>query len=100
MVISWKKHVKVSLAFSLKNEKYSAYLINRLVGKVKVKTKIIWNTRRIQSLFQLKDKLQYLNCVKGICSFGETYVGETKRNSKIGWDEHNDEKKKKKKKQY
>ena len=46
----------------------------------------------IQSLFQLKGKVQHLNCVifKGICFSGEVYVGETIRNCKIRCDEYND----------
>ena len=34
--------------------------------------------------------MQHLSCViyKGICSYGETYIGETIRNCKIRWDEH------------
>ena len=44
------------------------------------------------SLFPLKGKVQHLRCVmyKGICSYGETYVGKTIRNCKIRCDEHND----------
>ena len=42
-------------------------------------------------MFPLKDKVQHRSCVisKGICSCGETYVGETIRNCKIRWDEPN-----------
>ena len=43
-----------------------------------------------QLLFLLKDKVMHLSCViyKGICSCGETHVGETIRNCKINWNEH------------
>ena len=81
-------------AFSSKNEKYSAYFIEKLVSFTsgKVRFNVVWNTRKIQSLFPLKDKVQHLSCVihRGICSCGETYVGETISNCKKGWDEHND----------
>ena len=77
-----------------KNEKYCVYFINKLVSFTsgKVKFNVVWNTHKIQSLFPLKEKVQQLSCViyKGICSCGETYVGETIRNCKIRCDEHND----------
>ena len=82
------------MPFSSKNEKYCAYFINKLVSFTsgKVKFNVVWNTCKIQSLFPLKDKVQHLSCViyKGICSCGETYVGETIRSCKIRCDEHND----------
>ena len=82
------------MPFSSKNEKYCAYFINKLVSFTsgKVKFNVVWNTRKIQLLFPLKDKVQLLSCViyKGICSCGEMYVGETIRNCKIRCDEHND----------
>ena len=89
-----RKHVTIRLPFSSKNEKYCAYFINKLVSFTsgKVKFNVVWNTRKIQSLFPLKDKVQHLSCViyKGICSCRETYVGETIRNCKIRCDEYND----------
>ena len=65
-----RKHVTIRLPFSSKNEKYCAYFINKLVffTSEKVKFNVVWNTRKIQSLFPLKDKIQHLSCViyKGI----------------------------------
>ena len=82
------------MPFSSKNEKYCAYFINKLVSFTggKVKFNVVWNTRKIQSLFPLKDKFQHLSCViyNGICSCVETYVGETIRSCKIRCDKHND----------
>ena len=39
----------------------------------------------------LKDKNDYKSCViyKGDCSCGSRYIGETKRNAKVRWNEHN-----------
>ena len=78
------------MLFSSKNEKYRAHFINKLVSFTsgKVKFNVIWNTRKTQSLFPLNGKFQRLSCViyKGICSYGETYVGETIRNCKTRWD--------------
>ena len=89
-----KENVTIRLPFSSKNEKHCADFINKLVSFTsgKVKFNVEWNTRKIQSLFPLKDRVQHLSWVicKGICSCGETYVGETIKNCKIRCDEHND----------
>ena len=52
---------------------------------------ITWKTRNIRSLFPLKDKNDYKSCViyKGDCSCGSRYIGETKRNVEVRWNEHN-----------
>ena len=56
----------------------------------KVKVIIIWNTRKIQSLFYNKGKVKHHSCViyRVICSCGADYIGETIRNSEIRWNEH------------
>ena len=88
-----RKHVTIRLPFSSKNEKYCGYFI-KLVSFTsgKVKFNVVWNTRKIQLLFLLKDKIQLLSFViyKGICSCGEMFVDETIRNCKIRCDEHKD----------
>ena len=50
-----------------------------------------WETRNIRSLFLLKDKNDYKSCViyKWDCSCGSRYIGETKRNAEVRWNEHN-----------
>ena len=52
---------------------------------------ITWKTTNIRSLFPLKDKIHYKSCViyKGDCSCGSRDIGETKRNAKVRWNEHN-----------
>ena len=52
---------------------------------------ITWKTRSMQSLFPLKEKNDYISCViyKGDCSCGSRYIGETKRNAEVRWNEHN-----------
>lgn len=52
---------------------------------------ILWQTRKIRSLFPLKDKSKWPACViyQGECSCGETYIGETDRNVNERWSEHN-----------
>ena len=51
----------------------------------------MWKTRKVKSLFPLKDKNVHQSCViyEGECSCGIKYVGETKRNATVRWSEHN-----------
>ena len=52
---------------------------------------LAWKTRNMRFLFLLKDKSDYKSCVicKGDCSCGSRYIGETKRNTEVRWNEHN-----------
>ena len=54
---------------------------------------ITWKTRKIQSFFPLKNKIDYELCViyTGDCSCGLCYVGETKHNAEVSWNEHDNE---------
>ena len=56
----------------------------------KVKFNIIWSTRKIKSLFKIKDNVKHLSCVvyQGICSCGTNCIGETIRNVVLRIDEH------------
>ena len=53
--------------------------------------RIKWLTRKMKTLFKLKDPYIHSACkiYKGVCICGETYIGETIRNVKTGWKEHN-----------
>ena len=53
--------------------------------------RIKWITRKTKTLFKLKDKCVHPACkiYRGVCSWGETYIGETIRNVKTRWNEHN-----------
>ena len=69
----------------------SILLVNyRLFTNDKFRFHIIWNTSKMQSLFNNKDKVQHLSCVtyKGVCSWGADYIGETISHVKIRWNEH------------
>ena len=83
------KLVVIRLPFAPRNEKFSKRFISKLqtFTNRKVRFNIIWNTRKIQSLFNNKDKVQHLSCViyKGVCSCGTDYIGEAIRNVKIRW---------------
>ena len=58
----------------------------------KCKFNVVWNTRKVQSLFPLKDKVNHYSCVIywGDCSCDQYYIGETVRNVEIRWNEHED----------
>ena len=60
---------------------------------VKSDLTLFGKSRKIQSLFNNKDKVLHLSGViyKGVCSCGANYIGETIRNVKIGWNEHKSE---------
>ena len=53
---------------------------------------IKWTTRKIKTLFSLKSKNPYpsYKIYEGTCSCGSSYIGETKRNTEVRWNEHND----------
>ena len=60
------------------------------LGKNQVTIK--WITKKVKSLFSLKDKNSCPACqiYKGTFVCDETYIGETIRNSEIRWNEHED----------
>ena len=55
---------------------------------------IKWTTRKIKTLFSLKSKNPHPSCkiYEGICSCRSSYIGETKRNTEVRWNQHNDPK--------
>ena len=50
-----------------------------------------WLTKKVKSLFTLKDRNLDPSCkiYKGVCSCGETYIGKTIRNVEERWSQHN-----------
>ena len=55
-----------------------------------VRFNIVWNTQKIKSLFNCKDKVSHYSCIicRGKCSCGTDYIGETVRNARLRWNEH------------
>ena len=53
---------------------------------------LLWQTRKIKSIFKPEDKNQHPSHViyEGNCSCGESYVGETMRNVEVRTAENND----------
>ncbi len=78
-----RKKVFIKLPNSQDNEKLSKRFINKLNIHVHFMFIILWETRKIKSLFNLKDKNWHKSNVityRVACKCGETYIGETKRN--------------------
>ena len=89
-----KQKVIIELPYSTKNENIQSHFLTKLNNFTgnKFKIQIIWKTRKIKSLFKLKDKINHPASIiyKGVCTCGENYAGETVRNALARWDEHND----------
>ena len=53
--------------------------------------RIKWLTRKMKTLFKLKDPRIYPACkiYKGVCICGQTYIGQTIGNVETRWKEHN-----------
>ena len=87
-----KKTIYIRIPFCQSNEQYALKFIRKLEGFTKEKYSfvIIWKTRNIRSLFNLKDKTSHVSSVvyEGKCNCGENYIGG--RNVTIRWDEHSD----------
>ena len=87
-----RKTIAINLPFSNKNEHFSKKFCEKLefYTNGKVKFNIIWSTRKIKSLFKIKDNVKHLSCVvyHGICSCGNNYIGETIRNAVTRIDKH------------
>ena len=87
-----RKTIPINLPFSNKNEHFSKEFCEKLelYTNGKVKFNIIWSTRKIKSLFKIKDNVKHLSCVVYlvICSCENNYIGETIRNVVTRIDEH------------
>ncbi|KAL9977773.1 hypothetical protein ACROYT_G015213 [Oculina patagonica] len=87
-----RKKVFIKLPFCGKNEKLSKTFIAKLnkFTNFNFIFVILWQTRRIKSLFNNKDKNTHRSKVvyKGDCSCGVDYIGETVRNLEVRIAEH------------
>ena len=89
-----KKVVLVDIPYCPKNEEFS----KRFMKKFDVFTDnkydicIKWITKKVKQLFKLKSRNPHPSCVifESVCSYQESYIGETVRNIEIGWQEHED----------
>ena len=82
-----RKECLIRLPFAPANEKFVKSFISKLeiFTNYRVKFNIVWNTRKIKSLFNNKDKVSHYSCViyRGICSCGVDYIRETVRNAQL-----------------
>ena len=80
-----RKAFTIHLPFSPSNENFVKRFISKLnyFTNEKCKFNVVWNTRKVQSLFPLKDKVDHYSCViyRGDCSCDQNYIGETVRNA-------------------
>jgi len=78
--------------FSSRNESSSRQFLKK---QIFTDFSIIWNTRKIRTLFPLKDKNIHPCCViyEGLCSCDARYMGETDRCVHLRWEEHENVKK-------
>ena len=70
---------------SYKNEQFSKRFCEKLESYTNdnVRFSIVWTTRKLKSLFRIKDKINHLSCViyEGNCNCGTDYIGKRIRNS-------------------
>ena len=88
-----RKGFTIHLPFSPSNESFVKTFISKLnyFTNEKCKFDVVWNTRKVHSLFPLKDKVATIVVIYwGDCSCDQNYVGETVCNAKIRWNEHED----------
>lgn len=83
----------VKIPYCEKNENVIRKVVKRIESFTNDEVKVVytWKTTKLRSMFPMKDKIQHHNMAiyKGICSCGEIYIGETKRNVSVRWGEHN-----------
>ena len=76
-----------STIFPPNNESFVKTFISKLnhFTTEKYKFNIVWNTRKVQSLFPLRDKVDHYSCIIywGDCSCDQTCIGEAVLNVKI-----------------
>ena len=81
------------IPYCLKNENSSKQFSKKFdeFSDNKFDVKIEWLTKKVKTLFGVKDKSLHQACkiYKCISSCGECYIGETVGNVEIRWNEHN-----------
>ena len=86
--------ILIEVPYCPENERHSKYFLRKLKSFIPIDCTLVikWITRKIRTLFSLKSKNPYPSCkiYLGTCSCGNSYIGETKRNTAVRWSEHND----------
>ena len=82
-----KQKVYVEIPFCPSNEEAIKHFIKKVHDFTNDKISIVikWSTKKVKSLFKLKDKNPYPACViyEGECSCSSKYIGETHRNARV-----------------
>ena len=90
-----KAFIPVRIPYCENNEAASKTFLNKLnqFANNNFEFTIVWNTRKIRSLFKLKEKSKSQSCViyEGASSndVNIKYIGETKFIAEIRWNQHN-----------
>ena len=88
-----KQVILIEVPYCEKNETSKRFLkkFHELTNDL-YEIKIKWITKKMKNLFCLKSKNPHPVCAiyEGVCTRKENYIGETKRNVKIRWEEHSD----------
>ena len=86
-----KKFILVEIPYCISNENTVKRFLEKFQSFVHQKFDIAvkWSAEKIRSLFGLKDKNPHPACkiYAGICFCSANYIGETKRNVEIRWNE-------------
>ena len=87
-----RERIVIKLPYCYSNETLSKTFLSRLFVFTgdKYKLMIVWETRKVRTLFPLKDKVKHASCIiyEGNCTCGSTYIGESIRNADTRWSEH------------
>ncbi len=87
-----RKFILVDLPFCQSNETLTKRFLDKLNSftEYRIDIAIKLSKRKVKKLFPLKEKNPYPACkiYEGVCSCKENYIGETKRNVKTRWNEH------------
>ena len=87
-----KSFILIELPFCETNEIKPKHFLKKFhrFTKDRFEVAIKWETRKVKTLFPLKDKSIHPSCMiyKGSC--GESYIGEDICQASIRWQEHND----------
>ena len=69
----------------MKNESSSKQFIKKFDKFTSDMFGVKWLTKKVKTLFRVKNKSLHQACkiYKGVCSFGESYIGETIRNVEV-----------------
>jgi len=89
--------ILIELPYCPQNERLSKYFIRKIKLFLDEECTVVikWITRKIRTLFSLKSRNPHPACkiYQGVCNdCSQSYIGETKRNVEVRWEEHEDPK--------